>query len=118
MYLIEYGIFGEGFQILNNQKRENSSFSLLIGRNLRPFPSNTVLYKYIKYGNKTKKLNKVMTLNMYMMGQMGGSLRGTNDRCTLSHGLRRGNSAILKSISQGSEFLQYAMRNALSLTAC
>ena len=42
--LIEYGIIGEGSQILTNQKRENSAFSRLIGRNLRPFPDNTVLY--------------------------------------------------------------------------
>ena len=42
--LIEYGIIGEGSQILTNHKRENSVFSILIGRNLRPFPDNTVLY--------------------------------------------------------------------------
>ena len=41
---IEYGIIGEVSQILTNQKRENSAFSLLIGRNLRPFPNNFVLY--------------------------------------------------------------------------
>ena len=35
---IEFGIIGEGSQILTNQKRENSAFSILIGRNLRPFP--------------------------------------------------------------------------------
>ena len=28
---IVHGIFGEGFQISTNQKRENSAFSLLIG---------------------------------------------------------------------------------------
>ena len=38
-------IFGEGSQIPTNQKRERTVFSLLIGRNLRPFPKNTVLYK-------------------------------------------------------------------------
>ena len=31
---IEYGTFGEGSQISTNQKRENSAFSPLIGRNL------------------------------------------------------------------------------------
>ena len=39
---IEYGIIGEGSQISTNQKRDNSAFSFLIGRNLRPFPENTV----------------------------------------------------------------------------
>ena len=29
--IIEYEIIGEGSQILTNQKRENSAFSLLIG---------------------------------------------------------------------------------------
>ena len=43
--LIEHGIFGEGSHILTNQKQENGAFSLLIGRNMRPFPENTVLYK-------------------------------------------------------------------------
>ena len=43
--LIEYGIFGEGSHIPTNQRRENGAFSLLIGRNMRPFPENTVLYK-------------------------------------------------------------------------
>ena len=42
--LIEYDIFGEGSQISTNQERENTVFSLLIGRNLRPFPKNTVLF--------------------------------------------------------------------------
>ena len=42
--VIEYGIFGEGSQISTNQNRENSAFSLLIGRNVKPFPENTVLY--------------------------------------------------------------------------
>ena len=32
---IEHGIIGKGSQILTNQKRENSAFSILIGRNLR-----------------------------------------------------------------------------------
>ena len=36
--VIEYEIIGEGSQILTNQKRESTVFSLLIGRNLRPFP--------------------------------------------------------------------------------
>ena len=40
----EYGIFGEGSHILTNQKRDNCAFSLLIDRNMRPFPENTVLY--------------------------------------------------------------------------
>ena len=40
---IEYGIFGEGSQILPNQKRESTVFSPLIGRNLGPFSENTVL---------------------------------------------------------------------------
>ena len=42
---IEYEIIGEGSQISTNQKPGNSAFSLLIGRNLRPFPDNFVLYK-------------------------------------------------------------------------
>ena len=42
--LSEYEIIGEGSQILTNQKRESTVFSLLIGRNLRPFPDNFVLY--------------------------------------------------------------------------
>ena len=42
--IIEYGIIGEGSQILANQKRENSAFSILMCRNLGPFPDNTVLY--------------------------------------------------------------------------
>ena len=41
---IEYGIFGEGSHILTSQKRENGSFSILIVRNIRPFPENTVPY--------------------------------------------------------------------------
>ena len=41
---IEYEIIGEGSQILTNQKRESTVFSLLISRNLRPFPDNFVLY--------------------------------------------------------------------------
>ena len=41
---MEYGIFGEGSQISTNQKRERTVFSLLIGRNLRPFPEITVLH--------------------------------------------------------------------------
>ena len=41
---IEYEIIGEGSQISTNQKPGNSAFSLLIGRNLRPFPDNFVLY--------------------------------------------------------------------------
>ena len=40
---IEYGFIREGSPILINQKRENRAFSTLIGRNLRPFPDNTVL---------------------------------------------------------------------------
>ena len=43
---IEYGIFGEGFQISTNQKRGNSAFSFLIGCKLGPFRKNTVLYKH------------------------------------------------------------------------
>ena len=39
---IEYGIFGEGSQISTNHRRESTVFSLLIGRNLRPFSDNTV----------------------------------------------------------------------------
>ena len=42
--LIEYEIIGEGSQILTNQKQESTVFSLLIGRNLRHFPDNFVLY--------------------------------------------------------------------------
>ena len=37
------GIFGEAAQILNNQERENSPFSLLIGLHSRPFLDYTVL---------------------------------------------------------------------------
>ena len=29
--MIEYGIFGEGSQILNNQQQESTVFSILIG---------------------------------------------------------------------------------------
>ena len=42
---IEYEIFGEGSHTSTNQKRESTLFSLLIGRNMRPFPENFVLYK-------------------------------------------------------------------------
>lgn len=42
---LEYEIIGEGSQILTNQERENSAFSILIGRNLTPFPDDTVLNK-------------------------------------------------------------------------
>ena len=45
--IIEYGIFGEGSHISTNQKRENGAFPLLIGRNMRPFPDNTVLYSFV-----------------------------------------------------------------------
>ena len=45
--VLEYGIFEEGPQISTNQKRENTAFSLLIGRNMRPFPKITVLYKLL-----------------------------------------------------------------------
>ena len=41
---IEYEIIGEGSQISTNQKRESTVSWLLIGRNLRPFPDNFVLY--------------------------------------------------------------------------
>ena len=41
---MEYGTFEEGPQISTNQRRESTVFSLLIGRNLRPSPDNTVLY--------------------------------------------------------------------------
>ena len=41
---IEYEVIGEGSQISTNQKRENNDSWLLIGRNLRPFPDNFVLY--------------------------------------------------------------------------
>ena len=41
---IENSIFGEGSQISTNQKGESTVFSLLIGRNLRPFPENTVVH--------------------------------------------------------------------------
>ena len=49
--VIECGIFGEGSHshISTNQKLENCAFSLLIGRNMRPFPKKTVLYNYRKY---------------------------------------------------------------------
>ena len=40
---IEYGIFGEQFQISTNQMREDSALTILIGSNLGPFPKNTVL---------------------------------------------------------------------------
>ena len=50
---IEYGIFGEESQNLTNQKRENGAFSLLIGRNLRPFPENTVLYYLARFMGKS-----------------------------------------------------------------
>ena len=51
--VIEYEIIGEGSQISTNQKRENSAFSLLIGRNLRPFPDNFVLYNFtLCFGEK------------------------------------------------------------------
>ena len=42
---IEYEIIGEGSQISTNQKRESTVSWLLIGRNLRPFPDNFVLYR-------------------------------------------------------------------------
>ena len=45
--LIEYGVIGEGSQILANQKRESTVISLLIGLNLRPFSKNTVPFKDI-----------------------------------------------------------------------
>ena len=38
-------MFGLGSHVLTNQKRENGPFSLLIGRNMRPFPENFVLYR-------------------------------------------------------------------------
>ena len=62
-YAIEYGIFGEGFHILTNQKGESTVFSLVIGRNLRPFPDNTVLYscclekKYEIYKKGVENIN-------------------------------------------------------------
>ena len=39
---IECGIFGEGSQFSTNQKRDSTVFSLLICRNLRPFPDNVL----------------------------------------------------------------------------
>ena len=42
---IVYEIIGEGSQISTNQKRESTVSWLLIGRNLRPFPDNFVLYR-------------------------------------------------------------------------
>ena len=44
---IEYGIFGEASHISTNQKRESTVFSVLIGRNMRPFPENTLLSYYL-----------------------------------------------------------------------
>ena len=41
---IQYEIFGEGSHISTNQRQESTVFSLLIGRNVRPFPENFVLY--------------------------------------------------------------------------
>ena len=49
--VIEYGIPGEGSQISTNQKGESTVFSLLIGRNLRPFPENTLLYINARNGD-------------------------------------------------------------------
>ena len=57
---IEYGTFGEGSQIATNQKRESTVFSLLIGRNLRPFPDNTALYKDILLKLRTVENIKVI----------------------------------------------------------
>ena len=45
--LIEHEIIGEESQILTNQKRESTVLSVLIGRNLRPFPDNFVLYNSV-----------------------------------------------------------------------
>ena len=45
---IVYKIIGEGSQISTNQKRESTVSWLLIGRNLRPFPDNFVLYRSYK----------------------------------------------------------------------
>ena len=49
--IIEYEIIGEGSQISTNQKRESTVSWLLIGRNLRPFPDNFVLYSFLACGN-------------------------------------------------------------------
>ena len=46
--VIEYEIIGEGSYISTNQKRESTVSWLLIGRNLRPFPDNFVLYNIEK----------------------------------------------------------------------
>ena len=58
---IEYSIIGEGSQISTNQKQESTIFSLLIGRNMRLFPGNTVLYKLFK---DLSGINKVLTLEL------------------------------------------------------
>ena len=53
-YIVEYNLlvrirYFRGrvsyFDFLTNQKRESPVLSLLIGRNIRPFPENAVLYR-------------------------------------------------------------------------
>ena len=57
---IEYEIIGEGSQISTNQKRESTVSWLLIGRNLRPFPDNFVLYSLKKHSDTKKKQSTSM----------------------------------------------------------
>ena len=58
-----YGIIGEGSQIPTNQRRESTVSWLLIGRNLRPFPDNFVLYSDTKCKTDFEKaiFQKVLT---------------------------------------------------------
>ena len=96
-FRIEHEIIGEGSQISTNQKRESTVSWLLIGRNLRPFPDNFVLYIWqITPSTKTKtRLLKSPEKNQYAMnvlkrvqskleGRDGGVVLSVPDQVTSS----------------------------------
>ena len=56
---LEYGIGGEGSHILTNQRQENSALQILIGWNMEPFPTNTVL-SYLPDNFTKYKLNSIL----------------------------------------------------------
>ena len=67
--IIEYEIIGEGSQISTNQKRESTVSWLLIGRNLRPFPDNFVLYLVLNQSLTTYSLPSRMYLPLLSLLQ-------------------------------------------------
>ena len=73
---IEYEIIGEGSQISTNQKRESTVSWLLIGRNLRPFPDNFVLYYIVFF--KIKNSDVISTV-LHRINKFLSTIKFCND---------------------------------------